>query len=123
MLRFIEKSFLKITQVVGLLFAIIVLVTAITIGYNKINIKVDKVEVPRIKLADYQKIMRTQEIKIGKNLDSNQYFNQEFDTYIDDIVSSLGSLPDSVISKTDLRQKVKISTRDKLQRSPDSKIS
>jgi hypothetical protein len=28
--------------------------------------------------------MRTQEIKIGKNLDSNQYFNQEFDTYIDD---------------------------------------
>jgi CII-binding regulator of phage lambda lysogenization HflD len=57
-----------------------------------------------------QKSQRTQEIKIGKNLDSNQYFNQEFDTYIDDIVSSLGSLPDSVISKTDLRQKVKIST-------------
>ncbi|CAB9539299.1 hypothetical protein [uncultured Gammaproteobacteria bacterium] len=120
MLRFIEKSFLKITQVVGLLFAIIVLVTAITIGYNKINIKVDKVEVPRIKLADYQKIMRTQEIKIGKNLDSNQYFNQEFDTYIDDIVSSLGSLPDSVISKTDLRQKVKISTRDKLSQHPQA---
>jgi nicotinamide riboside transporter PnuC len=57
MLRFIEKSFLKITQVVGLLFAIIVLVTAITIGYNKINIKVDKVEVPRISRIQFLMII------------------------------------------------------------------
>ncbi|CAB5505662.1 hypothetical protein THERMOT_2192 [Bathymodiolus thermophilus thioautotrophic gill symbiont] len=121
MLRIIEKSFLRITQVVGLVFAIIALVMAVTIGYNKINVKVDgKVDAPNIKLADYQKLIRTQEVKIGKNLNNNQYFDQEFDAYINDIVGALSNLPNGVINKIDLKQKVKISTKVKLNQYPQA---
>ncbi|SMN14933.1 hypothetical protein CRYPD_239 [uncultured Candidatus Thioglobus sp.] len=121
MLGFIEKSFLKITQTIGLLFAIIVLVVAVSVGYNKINIKADdKVEVPTIKLADYQKLIRTQETRIGKDLSNNQRFNQTFNVYIDNIVNALSNLSDKVVDKTDLRQKVKISTRTKLNQFPQS---
>ncbi|MDC9715528.1 MAG: hypothetical protein PSN36_06925 [Gammaproteobacteria bacterium] len=121
MLGFIEKSFLKITQIIGLLFAIIALVVAVYVGYNKINIKADdKVDVPKIKLADYQKLIRTQETRIAKDLSNNQRFNQIFNTHIDNIVNALGNLSDKVIDKTDLRQKVKISTRTKLNQFPQS---
>jgi preprotein translocase subunit SecG len=41
MFRFIEKSFLKITQILGLLFATIVLVVAVIVSYNKIDVKAD----------------------------------------------------------------------------------
>jgi preprotein translocase subunit SecG len=38
MFRFIEKSFLKITQILGLLFATIILVMAVIMSYNKVDV-------------------------------------------------------------------------------------
>lgn len=121
MFRFIEKSFLKITQTLGLLFATIVLVMVIILGYNKVNVKADnKADVPVIKFADYQKLMLNQEAKISKDLDNNQRFNKAFNAHIDDIVSALSGLSDNVVDKTDLKQKVKISSKVKLNQYPQS---
>ena len=121
MFRFIEKSFLKITQILGLLFATIVLVVAVIVTYNKVNIKADdKADVPVVRFADYQKLIRTQEVKISKNLDNNQRFDKTFNAYIDDIVSALSGLSDNVVDKTDLKQKVKISSKVKLNQHPQS---
>ncbi len=121
MFRFIEKSFLKITQILGLLFATIVLVVAVIVSYNKIDIKADdKIDTPVVKFADYQKLIRNQKAKISKNLDNNQRFDKTFNAYIDDIVSALSGLSDNVIDKTDLKQKVKISSKVKLSQYPQS---
>ncbi|CAC9449307.1 hypothetical protein BSPLISOX_2694 [uncultured Gammaproteobacteria bacterium] len=115
MFGFIEKSFLKTTQVLGLLFATIILVMVVIMSYNKVDIKADdKVDTPVVKFADYQKLIRRQEVKISKNLDNNQRLNKTFNAYIDDIVSALSGLSDTVIDKTDLKQKVKISSKAKL---------
>jgi hypothetical protein len=121
MFRFIEKSFLKITQILGLLFATIVLVVAVIVSYNKIDVKADdKIDTPVVKFADYQKLIRNQKAKISKNLDNNQRFDKTFNAYIDDIVSALSGLSDNVIDKTDLKQKVKISSKVKLSQYPQS---
>ncbi|CAC9658267.1 hypothetical protein [bacterium endosymbiont of Bathymodiolus sp. 5 South] len=121
MFRFIEKSFLKITQILGLLFATIILVMAVIMSYNKVDVKTDdKIDTPVVKFADYQKFIRNQEAKIGKNLDNNQRFDKTFNAYIDDIVSALSGLSDKVIDKTDLKQKVKISSKVKLNQQPQS---
>ncbi len=119
MFKFIEKSFLKITQIVALLFATIVLVVAVIVSYNKVDIKIEgKVDTPVVKFADYQKFTRTQEEKISKNLDDNQHFDKTYNTYIDDIATTLGGLSDNVVDKTDLKQKVKISSKVKLAPHP-----
>lgn len=120
MFRFIEKSFLKITQVVGLLFATIVLIMAVILAYNKINIKNEKADVPVIKFADYQKMVLTQEQEIAKNLGNNQRFEQEFNSYIEDIVAALSNLSDKVVDKDNLKQKVKISSKIKINQYPQS---
>jgi hypothetical protein len=87
----------------------------VIMSYNKVDIKADdKVDTPVVKFADYQKLIRRQEVKISKNLDNNQRLNKTFNAYIDDIVSALSGLSDTVIDKTDLKQKVKISSKAKL---------
>ncbi|NYT28704.1 MAG: hypothetical protein H0A76_13160 [Candidatus Thiodubiliella endoseptemdiera] len=96
---FIEKVFLKITQMTGLLFAIIILIMAGMLGYNNISITDEKSDIPVIQFADYQKIARNQEDKIAKNLGKNQQFEQEFNAHIDDIVIALSNLSDQVVDK------------------------
>ncbi|RUA04197.1 MAG: hypothetical protein DSY43_06890 [Gammaproteobacteria bacterium] len=111
MFRFIEKSFLKTVQIIILIFAAIVLIMAINLGYNKISVKDEKADFPVIKLADYQKMRTNQEKQIAKNLSDNQNFEQKFNSYIDDIVSALSNFPDQVVDKKDLKQKVKVSSK------------
>ncbi len=117
---FIEKVFLKITQMTGLLFAIIILIMAGILGYDNISITDEKSDIPAIQFADYQKIARNQEDKIAKNLGKNQQFEQEFNAHIDDIVIALSNLSDQVVDKNNLKQKVKVSSKIKLNRYPQS---
>ncbi|SMN00582.1 hypothetical protein SPONN_1788 [uncultured Candidatus Thioglobus sp.] len=117
---FIEKTFLKFTQYLSLLLAIIMLIVAGTIGYNQINIKSDKSDKSDIQFSDYQQLIRDQEKNIGKNLEENKRFNQVFNTRIDNIVSALNNMSDKVVDKTDLKQRVIISTKAKLAKYPQS---
>jgi hypothetical protein len=118
---FIEKSFLKITQLVGLLFAIATLIMIAFMAYNKININAEnEVHVPAVKFSDYQKLINNQAVKISHNLESNRNFDREFNAHINDIVIALNSFPDNIVDKADLRQKVKISTKVKLNQYPQS---
>ncbi|WXT99647.1 MAG: hypothetical protein Ctma_0351 [Catillopecten margaritatus gill symbiont] len=120
MFRFIEKTFLKIIQIIGLLFATIVLVASVFLGYNKIDIKETDavVEMPVIKFSDYQKMTLNQEQKIAKNLGDNQQFENAFDEHINGIVGALSVLSDKAVDKEDLKQKVKISSRVKVSQYP-----
>jgi hypothetical protein len=117
---FIEKSFLKITQMLGLLLTIVVFVMVVIFGYDKINITDEKKVVPIIQFADYQKMTLTQEKDIAKNLSNNQNFNQAFNKYVNDIVGALNNLSDKVVSKENLQQKVKISSKVKTSQYPQS---
>lgn len=114
MFRFIEKSFLKTTQVAGLLLATIVLIMAVVLGYDKINIKDEKTDVPVIKFADYQKMVLTQEGEITKNLNNNQRFEQKFNSYVEDITVALSNLSEKIVDKDNLKQKVRISSKIKV---------
>ncbi|SMN11708.1 hypothetical protein SPBRAN_1994 [uncultured Candidatus Thioglobus sp.] len=114
---FIEKSFLKFTQYLSLLLAVMALITAGTIGYNTINTEPNK---SNIQFSDYQRLIRDQETNIGKNLEENKHFNQVFNIHIDNIVSALNNMPDKVVDKTDLKQRVRISTKAKLAKYPQS---
>lgn len=121
MFRLIERSFLKITQIIVLLFATIVLVVAVMVSYNKVDIKTKgTVDVPVVKFADYQKFIRTQEEEISQNFKDNQNFDKTYNIYIDDIVATLEGLSDNVVGKTDLKQTVKISSKVKLTPHPQS---
>lgn len=121
MFRFIEKSFFKIIQIVGLLFAAIMLIIGLTIGYHKINIQTDEVDSTSvIKFADYQKMLQTQKRKIAYNLNNNKNFKQVFNQRINDIVATLNTLSNDIVNKTDLKQKVKISIKLKVEKYPQS---
>lgn len=121
---FIEKVFLKITQIIGLLCVISILVTAGMLGYNNISITDEKSDIPVIQFADYQKMTRKQENKIADNLVNNQQFEQKFNSYINDIVIALSNLSnqvsDQAVDKNNLKQKVKMASKIKLNRYPQS---
>jgi len=119
MLRLIEKNFFMIAQRIGLFFATVSFVAVIALGYvsfEKINTKAsDKIDAPVIKFAKYQNPISAQQESINKispskiSQDDNQdKTSKAFDTHIDAIVESLEQLPDNVIDKVDLAQKVKI---------------
>jgi len=117
---FIEKVFLKMTQMIGLLFIIIILIMAGTLGYNNISITNEKSDIPVIQFADYQKITHNQENTIANNLGNNQQFEQKFNAHIDDIVIALSNLSDQAVDKNNLKQKVKVSSKIKLNSYPQS---
>ncbi|HIC41416.1 MAG TPA: hypothetical protein EYO74_08450 [Piscirickettsiaceae bacterium] len=119
MLRLIEKNFFMIAQRIGLFFATVSFVAVIVLGYvsfEKINTKAsDKIDAPVIDFAKYQNPISAQQESINKipsskiSQDEGQdKINKAFDTHIDAIVESLEQLPDNVIDKVDLAQKVKI---------------
>lgn len=121
MFRLVERSFLKITQIVGMLFAAIMLVIIIVVSYNNIDIRAqDSADVPIVKFADYQKFTHTQEAAISQNLKDNQNFDKTYNIYIDNIVATLESLSDNVVGITDIKQKVKILSKVKLTPYPQS---
>lgn len=112
MLTFIEKFFLKIAQYLGILFAVLAFSAVVVLGYvayNKITLKTDTgINITSIDLADYQSSQLIQEQKISQDLDKNDRFNQVFNRHVDDIATSLDNLPDSVVDKADLKQKVRV---------------
>ncbi|SFV85713.1 hypothetical protein MNB_SUP05-SYMBIONT-4-874 [hydrothermal vent metagenome] len=117
---FIEKVFLKMTQIIGLLFVIIVLIMAGMLGYNNISITDEKADMPIIQFADYQKMAHNQENTIANNLGNNQQFKQQFNSHINNIVIALSNLSDQAVDKKDLKQKVKMYSKIKLNRYPQS---
>ncbi len=125
MFRFIEKKFFKITQVIVLLSVAVMLVVVITTSYNNIDIRAQSdTDMPVVKFADYQKFTRIQEEKISKNLKENQYFDKIYNAHIDNIVATLGRLSANMVDKVDLKQKVKISNKIKLEPySPSTSIA
>ncbi|KAA0454978.1 MAG: hypothetical protein FXV79_01140 [Candidatus Thioglobus sp.] len=119
MFRFIEKVFLKITQIVGLLLAAIVLIMAVFLGYERSNIQNEKTDIPLIKFADYQKTALIQQKEIVKKLDSGKRFNQDFNAYSEDVAKALRNLSGKISSKN-LEQKVKVSIKIKVNQYPRS---
>lgn len=116
MLRFLEKNFFMIVQRIGLLFAIISLTAVVILGlvsYEKLNAKVsDKINTPIINFSQYKNPVDTQPLSIDETVTAT--FNAGdvnipiFNTHIDTIVNSLKQLPDSVVSKVNLRDRVEI---------------
>ncbi len=112
MLRSIEKNFFKIVQRLGLLFAMLAFAAVVILGvssYQKINTEAsDQIDTPVINFADYQNPISAQAVEISTDLKEGDEFNQTFDAQVTDMVAALDTLPDTLIDKTDLAQKVKI---------------
>jgi len=114
MLGSIEKNFFKITQRLGLLFAMLSFVAVIILGiisFDKFTATASgKVDAPAIEFAKYQNPISTQGEGTGKDLSAKKEdkFSQEFNNHVEKIVANLERLPEGVIDKTDLKQNVKI---------------
>lgn len=116
MLNFLEKSFFMIVQRIGLLFALIALAAVVILGfisYEKLNTKVsDKINTPDINFSKYQNPIDIQPSSVNETATAT--FNAGdanipiFNAHIDTIVNSLKQLPDSVVSKADLQDRVEI---------------
>ncbi len=120
MLNFIERNFFVIVQRLGLLFAIIAFVATVVLGfisYEKINIAPsDKINPPVIKYSDYQNpisisksdaVEKTVEQDIVKQQQADK-LDIEFDNHVTQVIENLDKLPDDIINKTDMQQKIKI---------------
>lgn len=112
MLTSIEKVFLKIAQYLGVLFAIIAFSAVVLLGYgayHKFNLSDNAPSnLPSVDLSYYQSSKKIQAQKISYDLDKNDRFNHAFNRHVEDIETSLDNLPDSVVEKADLGQKVRV---------------
>ncbi len=120
MQRFIERGFFAIVQKISLTFAIAAFIAVVIfayISYENIMAEAnDEIEPPIIKLADYQNPISAEndlpeEQKIQQSLDTNKdnnEFDKAFEQSVDQIVKNLSQLPDEVINKDGMAQKVKI---------------
>lgn len=121
MQRFIERGFFAIVQKISLTFAIVAFIAVIVfayISYENIMAEAnDEIEPPIIKLADYQNPISAENDspeaqKIQKSLTENNQdnskFDQAFEQSVDQIVKNLSQLPDEVINKDGIEQKIKI---------------
>ena len=112
MLTSIEKVFLKIAQYLGVLFAVIAFSAVVLLGYgayHKFNLSDNSPSsLPSVDLSDYQSSKKIQAQKISYDLDKNDRFNHTFNRHVEDIETSLDNLPDSVVEKADLGQKVRV---------------
>ncbi|MCS5586332.1 MAG: hypothetical protein NZ702_02395 [Gammaproteobacteria bacterium] len=116
MLKFLEKNFFMIVQRIGLLFALISLVAVVILGlvsYEKLNSEVsDKISTPVINFSQYQNPVDINPSSVDKTVAST--FNARdisasiFNSHIDTIVNSLKQLPDGVVGKSNLRDRVEI---------------
>lgn len=131
MIKFIEKNVLILLQWVGLFFSVVLFIVVIALGYfsfEKINKTfIDKVEIPVIEFAKYQNLYNLNivdlenDITIKKedlNVEKSD-FDNKFSALIAKISSTLEKLPDDVINKEDLENKVEVLV--KIKSSPYSK--
>ena len=117
MLRFIERNFFIVVQRIGLLFALIAFAAVIVLGmvsYEKINTRAsDSINSPVIEFAKYQNPISVESASIQKEPINSQErqqgkFGQEFNQHIQTIIVNLQALPDDVINKTDMQDKIGI---------------
>lgn len=106
MFRLVEKSFFVIVRNIILLFALVALVAAVALGfmsYKKIN---NKDNAPVMALAEYQNFIRTQEAQNKTPLSQPQQTNEAINANVENIVQSLNELPDEVVDKNNLAEKI-----------------
>ena len=116
MLKFLEKNFFMIVQRIGLLFALIAFAAVVIFGlvsYEKLNAEIsDKINTPIINFSQYLNPINTQPLstnkKVAATFNTGDIDTPIFNTHLNTIVDNLKLLPDSVVSKVNLRDRVEI---------------
>ncbi len=114
MLKMIENGFFIIVQKLGFLVALMSLVLIVFLSifaYEKINSQaMDLINKPVIKLADYQNpISLKSNIELpNAEFKAQSAVSKAFDEQIDLIMAIFQTLPESVVSQTDLQVNIKV---------------
>lgn len=116
MLKFLEKNFFMIVQRIGLLFALIAFAAVVIFGlvsYEKLNAEIsDKINTPIINFSQYQNPINIQPLStdniVTATFNTGDIDTPIFNTHLNTIVDNLKLLPDSVVSKVNLRDRVEI---------------
>jgi len=114
-----EKSFFSLVQKLGLIFALISFTMVVFLGwfsYEKISSQAtDDINTPIISLAKYQNPISLQvdnvesQQSIGNTKKNTQIlFDQEFDAYIEQIMTNLQMLPHQTVESSDAQFQTKV---------------
>jgi|ETNmetMinimDraft_8_1059916.scaffolds.fasta_scaffold18730_3 hypothetical protein len=120
MFRFIERNVLILLQWIGLSLAIVLFIAVIALGYisfNKINTtSIDKIDSPIIEFSNYKNFSNLATIDLENDIKveaiekdaTKSDFDKKFNQLIAKISTSLEKLPDDVINKDDIQNKVEV---------------
>lgn len=111
MFKWIERFLFFITQKIVLLIVFLVLFLIGLWVYQNINLFFNTKNTPNIKFTQYSDLIQSQNQTKPTSKEHTQSQKALFNTYVQNIVSSLSQLPDKDIDKTDLSKRIEFTVK------------